>query len=154
MRRMTVPVIILVAVAVCLVQARPAPADNLSIGVQTDSLSLGINIGGPPRVVVVPGTAVYQAPSVPYNYFVYRHRYYLFHEGMWMSAGSYNGPWTVIALERVPPPILTVPVNYYKVPPGHWKERHGPPPWAHANGHDKREHGKKEHGKNRGHDHD
>jgi hypothetical protein len=149
MKRVTVN-IILMAAAVCLSQAGPALADSLSIGVQTDSLSLGINIGAPPQVVIVPGTPVYQAPSLPYNYFVYRHRYYLFHQGMWLSAAHYNGPWTVIALERVPQPILVVPVNYYKVPPGHWKQKHGPPPWAHAKGHDKKEHGNKEHGKKGG----
>ncbi len=152
MRRATFLLIGLMVATVCAVQARPALADSLSIGVQTDSLNLGINIGRPPQVVVVPGTPVYQAPSVPYNYFVYHDHYYLFHEGMWLSAVHYNGPWTVIALERVPQPILTVPVNYYKVPPGHWKEKHGPPPWAQANGHDKKEHGKKEHGKKRGPD--
>jgi hypothetical protein len=151
MKRVTVHIIILMTAAVCLVQAGPALADSLSIGVQTNSLSLGINIGAPPQVVIVPGTPVYQAPSLPYNYFVYRHRYYLFHEGMWLSAGHYNGPWTVIALERVPQPILVVPVNYYKVPPGHWKQKHGPPPWAHAKGHDKKDHGNKEHGKKGGH---
>lgn len=151
MRRVTVLAGILIAGA-CLLQAGPAWADSLSIGVQTDSVSLGINIGGPPQVVVVPGTPVYHAPSVPYNYFVYHHRYYLFHEGMWLSAGQYNGPWTVIAQERVPQPILVVPVNYYKAPPGHWKEKHGPPPWAHARGHDKKDHDKGEHGKKKGHD--
>ena len=151
MRRVSVVVGIFVAAAVCLLQAAPASADSLSIGVQTSSLNLGINIGGPPQVEVVPGTPVYRAPSVPYNYFVYQHRYYLFHEGTWFRAVHYNGPWTVIALERVPQPILVVPVNYYRVPPGHWKEKHGPPPWAHEREHYKKEHGKKEHGKNRGH---
>lgn len=147
MRRGTVIRGIVVMAVGGLLHATPALADSLSIGVRTNSVNLGINIGSPPQFVVVPGTPVYHAPSLPYNYFVYSGHYYLFHEGMWLSAVHFNGPWTVIALERVPQPILTVPVNYYRVPPGHWKEKHGPPPWAKAKGHDKKEHGKK-----RGHD--
>ena len=150
MRRETVLAGILVVAAVGLVRATPVLADSLSIGVRTDSLRLGINIGAPPRVVAIPGTPVYHVPSMPYNYFIYGGHYYLFHEGMWLSAASYNGPWTAIAIERVPRPILGVPVEYYKRPPGHWK-KHGPPPWAQANGHEKKEHEKKhekkEHGK-------
>lgn len=134
---------ILGAAAVGLLPAGPALADSLSIGVRTDSVSLGINIGGPPQLVYVPGTPVYQAPSLPYNYFAYGGRYYLFHNGAWLSAVYYNGPWTVIALERVPRPILAVPVPYYKAPPGHWKKTHGPPPWAYAKDHDKKWHDKK-----------
>ena len=150
MRRETVLAGILVVAAVGLVRATPVLADSLSIGVRTDSLRLGINIGATPRVVAIPGTPVYHVPSMPYNYFIYGGHYYLFHEGMWLSAASYNGPWTAIAIERVPRPILGVPVEYYKRPPGHWK-KHGPPPWAQATGHEKKEHEKKhekkEHGK-------
>jgi hypothetical protein len=60
-------------------------------------------------------------------------------------------------VERVPRPILAVPVEYYNAPPADWK-KHGPPPWAHAKGHDKKKgHGKqqddeeREHGKDKGH---
>ncbi len=49
--------------------------------------------------------------------------------------------WTVIAIDRVPRPILGVPVQYYQAPPTHWKQKQGPPPWAAAKGHAK----KKEH---------
>ncbi len=110
-------------------------AASVNIGVQTNNLNLGINIGGPPPLVVVPGTPVYTAPSLPYNYFVYERQYYLYHEGRWLRARHYDGPWTVIAVERVPPPILAVPVEYYNNRPAHWKH-HGPPPWAKAKGRD------------------
>ncbi len=155
MRQGTVLRAMLIVLVVGLLQATPALGDSLSIGVRTNSVNLGINIGGPPQFVAVPGTAVYHAPSLPYNYFVYSGHYYLFHEGMWLTSVSYNGPWTVIALERVPRPILAVPVQYYKRPPHHW-EKHGPPPWAKAYGHDKdqREHGKQEHGKKKWEDRD
>jgi hypothetical protein len=105
-------------------------------------VSIDLNIGTRPQFVAVSGIPVYYAPSVSYNYFYYGKRYYLFHGEVWFSATSYNGPWTAVALERVPGPILTVPVEYYKRPPGHWK-KHGPPPWAQAKGHEKKEHGKK-----------
>jgi hypothetical protein len=143
MRRLTILMGILALAAVGLLEAGPVRADSFSIGVQTDSLRLGVNIGERPPLAVVPGTPVYHAPSLPHNYFVYRQHYYLFHDGVWFSSVHYNGPWTAIALERVPQPILAVPMNYYKAPPGHWKKKHGPPPWAQANGHGKKEHGKK-----------
>lgn len=123
----------------------PTMADNLSVGIRTDGLSLGINIGEPPKLVVVPGTPVYHVPTVNYNYFFYDGRYYLFHSGAWYFSAFYNGPWTVVALQQVPQAILTVPVEYYRVPPGHWKKKHGPPPWAAAGGQgkDKKNKGKK-----------
>ncbi len=100
-------------------------------------IHIGIQIGAPPQLVVVPGTPVYYAPQLPYNYFHYGGQYYLFHNDAWFFAATYNGPWAPIAVEYVPPPILRVPVAYYRVPPGHWKEhhKHGPPPWAPAWGH-------------------
>ncbi len=120
---------ILVAAAVGLL---PAPA-----AARTD-IQIGINIGAPPQLVVVPGTPVYYAPALPYNYFHYGGQYYLFHNDAWYFAPTYNGPWALIAVEYVPRPILTVPVPYYKAPPGHWKNKHGPPPWAPAWGHRKK----------------
>jgi len=118
-------------VALCL--PRPAAADSVSVGVQTDSLQLGIQIGDPPPLVPVPGTPVYRAPDLPYNYFVYAKRYYLFHQGHWYRSRHHNGPWAVIAVNLVPAPLLAVPVDYYAAPPAHWK-KHGPPPWARAKG--------------------
>jgi len=117
----------LVASAAALIPAAPAEALDLNI-------SIGIGVT-PPALVVVPGTPVYYAPALPSNYFFYAGRYYALHDGVWFYARAYNGPWTTIAVQRVPKPIITVPVEYYKVPPGHLKrggppERGGPPPWA------------------------
>jgi hypothetical protein len=50
----------------------------------------------------------------------------------------------VIQIGQVPPPVLAVPVAYYKIPPGHLKKP-GPPPWA--------GHGQKKKGKHHGHGH-
>jgi hypothetical protein len=143
---------VLSIVAVGLAPPGLARAGNLSIGVQVDSAHLGIQIGGPPRLVVVPGTSVYQARSLPYNYFVYQKQYYLFHDEMWLSARHHDGPWTVIALDRVPRSIRGVPVNYYKNRPSHWKQ-HGPPPWAEAKGRDKDRGYEKEKGRGDGKGH-
>jgi hypothetical protein len=87
-----------------------------------------IVVTAPPQLVVIPGTTVSYAPAMPYNYFFYGRRYYVFHEGMWFYGPAHRGPWTFIAVEKVPKPLLRVPVTYYKVPPGHRREedRH---PW-------------------------
>jgi hypothetical protein len=123
-----------------------ATAQNVSIGISTPSVSFGLNIGAPPSLVVVPGLPVYQAPSVPDNYFVYQGYYYLFHGENWYYSAHYNGPWMSLMIHQVPRPILAVPMPYYKKPPPHWK-KHGPPPWAVAQGHDK----ERGHGKQKGH---
>jgi hypothetical protein len=143
MRRAISGVSILGIAVVALLLPGPIQADNLSIAVETIRVSLGFHVGTPPQVAAVRGTRVYHAPSLPYNYFVYRQHHYLFHDGKWFVAAHHDGPWTVIAVERVPPPILGVPVTYYKNPPGHWK-KHGPPPWAEEKRHARaRGHGKK-----------
>ena len=102
-------------------------------------INIGIHLGtppppsliitAPPQLVVIPGGSVSYAPAVPYNYFVYGGRYYVAHEGAWFVGPAYRGPWTFVAVEQVPRPLLQVPVAYYQVPPGHAKGK-GPPPWA------------------------
>jgi hypothetical protein len=131
-----------------------AVASDLSVmtlPVQADNFSIGVNIGvpsplppppiafvAPPPLVVVPGTPVYYAPSLSVNFFAYGRRYYTHHNGAWFVAGNYGGPWTFIAVDRVPRPVLAVPVSYYKVRPSHMKKGSGPP-------------SKAGHGKKRGH---
>lgn len=112
--------------AMLVLVAGPALADSISIGINTPSVSLGLNIGSPPPLVLVPKTHVYYAPSVPHNYFVYEGYYYVFHEGRWFYSHHYNGPWMGLTIHQVPRPLLAVPVTYYKIPPGHAK-KYGPP---------------------------
>ena len=134
------------------------------VAARAADVHVGINIGVPPPpppvvieaappLVVVPGSPVYYAPQLPYNYFYYGGQYWRFHEGAWFAAASFAGPWGFVSVHHVPPPLLAVPVRYYKVHPEHWK-KHGPPPWAgHGRGHE-HEH---EHGHGEGHhkhDHD
>ena len=133
MRHVIVLTTILVAAAGSLLGVIPAQAQNISVG---------INIGSPPpppppfvvaaqpQLVVVPGSPVYYAPGLSFNYFAYGGRHYTFHDGSWFVAAGHKGPWTFIAVEKVPQPVLAVPVAYYKVPPGHSKKEGGPPPWA------------------------
>ena len=109
-------------------------------------VNIGITFGGPPpivvaeppRMVLVPRSPVYWAPSLPYNFFYYEGRYWTYHEGGWFWSASVRGPWGQVAIGAVPRPVLAVPVAYYRVPPGHAKHHHGggPPPWAgHGRGH-------------------
>ena len=119
-------------VAVALVVAGLSVATALATQV-----NVGVNIGvpapppivlaAPPRVVVVPNSPVSYAPSVDFNLFVYGGRYYTFHDGAWFYASRHSGPWTFIATERVPRPVIGVPVTYYKIPPGHAKKMGHPP---------------------------
>ena len=49
----------------------------------------------------------------------------------WFISPGYNGPWTIVAPEFVPRPILRVPVQYYRVPPPAWRgwQRAAAPRW-------------------------
>ncbi len=90
-----------------------------------------------PRVTKVPESEVYYVPGASFNLFVFRGHYYSFHRGVWFQGSTHNGPWTVVEMRHVPPPVLAVPARYYRIPPGqakklglggppgHAKERHG-----------------------------
>jgi hypothetical protein len=108
----------------------------------TAQINIGITIGtpppppivipAPPQLLLIPQTQVSYAPALPYNYFFYGGKYYVSHESAWFAAPAHHGPWTFVAAERVPKPLLRVPVAYYKVPPGHrkgdgghWEKGHG-----------------------------
>ena len=99
---------------------------------------------------MVPGLPLDYAPTLLYTYVAYGNGYYTVMDHQWYYAPSYHGPWVVISVAHVPPSILAVPVQYYKVPPGHGK-RPGPPPWAHQEeGHG---HGHEQKAKHHGHGH-
>lgn len=104
-------------------------------------VSVNINVGpppvifpAPPRVVIVPNTSVYYVPDTTYNVFVHEGRYYSFHDGAWFLATSHGGPWVFVPVERVPRPVLAVPVKYYKVPPGQAKRMDGAEGPGHGKG--------------------
>ena len=83
----------------------------------------------------VPGMPVCYSPDVSANLFFYKGCYHTVANGVWSMAPAYGGPWAVIQIGQVPAPVLSVPVEYYNIPPGQLK-KHGPPPWA-GQGHGK-----------------
>ena len=119
-----------IVLGLTLVMAAVATAPNVG----HTAVHIGIDLPGPPALVVVPSTPVMYAPSVHANYFFYDHRYWVFEHGGWYVGRRFNGPWAVVAPGRLPSPILAVPVGYYRVRPAAWKHaKHGaPPPWAPA----------------------
>ena len=76
----------------------------------------------PPKLVVVPNSPVKYAPEVNANLFFHQGRYYSLHESQWLMATSHSGPWVVIEIGKVPPPVIAVPAQYYKIPPGQAKK--------------------------------
>ncbi len=131
---MTEKTAVVLALTSRLLFAEPAHADvNIGISVGTPAPPPPIVVTAPPQLVLVPGTAVYYAPGASFNLFVYRGRYYSFHNGLWFHASSPTASWAVIAGDRVPQPVLAVPVTYYRIPPGHARKPGAGPP-GHARG--------------------
>jgi hypothetical protein len=124
---------LVLAAALVTAAALPAPAQV--------RIDIGIQLPGPPPLVVIPGAPVYYAPSAPANVFFYGGQYWIFGAGGWHVGPTWSGPWVIVAPVRVPVPILRVPVRYYPAPPGHWKtwRRDGPPRWEAHYGRDWRE---------------
>jgi hypothetical protein len=104
-------------------------------------IDIGIQLPGPPALVVIPRAPVYYAPRAPANVFFYGHNYWAFANGGWYFGPTWNGPWAVVAPAYVPAPILQVPVRYYRVPPPQWKgwRRDAPPEWGPRYGREWRE---------------
>jgi hypothetical protein len=97
-------------------------------------VNIGISLPAPPPLVVIPEVRTVQyAPSVSANLFFYDRQYWAFVNGGWHVSVRVDGPWIVVAPVYVPRPVLLVPVTYYRVPPGHWKQWHrqAPPRWGH-----------------------
>jgi hypothetical protein len=99
-------------------------------------VDIGFHLPAPPRLIVVPEVPAvrYMAPApapTAGNLFFYNGQYWAFSAGGWYVSGGYNGPWVVVAPDFVPRPVLMVPVQYYHVPPGHWKKwaQQRPPRW-------------------------
>ena len=143
-----------VFIAALFALALAAPADAQ---VHVD---IGIHFPSPPQLVVVPEVrAVRYVPTPSANLFFYGSQYWAFANGGWHVSHDYNGPWVVVAPQFVPRSILLVPVNYYRVPPGHWKQwqRQRPPHWANEWGHEwaeKRQWKERDDDHDRGHNRD
>ncbi len=74
-------------------------------------VSVNVHIGEPPPVVVyspptmvlMPEPQMYVAVGVPYDIYFVSGRYYYLQSGHWFFGPGYNGPWTYVAVERLPP---------------------------------------------------
>jgi hypothetical protein len=87
----------------------------LSIGLMTTpahaQVNIGVQIGTPPPVVVyapptmvlLPEPQTYVAVGVPYDIYFVGGRYYYLHGAHWFWGPGYGGPWTYVAVERLPP---------------------------------------------------
>lgn len=113
------------------VLAAIALADPTTLAYAQVSVNIGIDLPGPPSLVIIPRTPVAYAPAVPANIFFYGGHYYVFANRAWYVGPTYQGPWAVVAPEYVPAPILLVPVRYYRAPLPSWRHtrREAPPPW-------------------------
>jgi hypothetical protein len=97
-------------------------------------VNIGFSLPAPPPLVVVPGVpTVSYAPQAPGNVFFYSGQYWVFTPSGWHVSRRHDGPWVFVAPQFVPRPVLSVPVRYYHVPPGHWKQwqHQAPPHWGH-----------------------
>jgi hypothetical protein len=112
-------------------------------GTSTADTTVNINVGPPPPIVlaappplvVVPGVPVVSyAPAITFDLFFFDSRWYYSHGGHWYVGRSYKGPWTYVAVGKLPRSIVVVPAQYYKVPPGHLKKIQGGGPPARAKG--------------------
>jgi hypothetical protein len=120
-------VVLLAAAAAMLLTATSVTAQDVKI-----NIGLGVPpvvLTAPPQLVVVPGTPVDYPSQVSANLFCCKGRYYTVANGVWARAPAYSGPWVVIQIRQVAAPVVAVPVEYYKIPPGQLK-KHGPPPWT------------------------
>jgi hypothetical protein len=100
-------------------------------------VSIGINVSLFPELVPVQGYPVYYAPQLNANYFFYDGMYWVYQDDYWYASSWYNGPWSLVDPEFVPPFILRVPVYYYRQPPVyfHGWHSHEPPRWGQHWGH-------------------
>jgi len=123
---MTDKTLTVLALTLRLFSAEPAHAD-VNVGI-TIGAPPPVIVTAPPQIVVVPGSTVAYVPAASFNVFVYGGRYYSFHNGGWFVASRPGAPWTVLAVDRVPRPVVAVPVTYYKIPPGHARKMGGEHP--------------------------
>jgi hypothetical protein len=109
----------------------PAPgAAGVRIGIGIGISLPPLVIPAPPALVVIPGTYAYYPPSVGVDVFFYHGYWYRPYQGYWYMADDYNGPWSHIVVERVPPVLLGLPPAYRHISPGY-----GPMPYSRVQKH-------------------
>ncbi len=121
-----------IVAASLLLGATTSAQAQVSVGIGLPSVQIGINVPVYPELVVVPGYPVYYAPRADMNYFFYDGVYWVYQGDNWYASSWYNGPWHLVAPERVPLYVLRVPVRYYARPPPYFRGWHpdAPPHWG------------------------
>jgi hypothetical protein len=133
---------VLPAMLACAALSAPA---QVSISIGLPSVNIGINLPAMPELVRVPDEPVYYAPRLEVNYFFFDGLYWVLRGDDWFASSWYNGPWRRVDRYSVPPPVLRVPVRYYRRPPAYFRSwrPEGPPHWGEHWGHgwEQRRHG-------------
>ena len=99
----------------------PAPARaDVNVGISGAPQTLA----SAPRLVALPSSAVFYAPSAPYTLLAYAGRYYSLYRGAWFRSAGPGNSWSLVAADQVPSAVLAVPRAFAKAP--------APPPAATA----------------------
>jgi hypothetical protein len=115
---------ILLSITLVMFMAPFANASNVSV-------SVGVNVGGPPPVYVNPPVVIagppqfllppelgfYVAVGVGYDLFLSGNVYYLHSGNVWYSSPYYNGPWVNVQYKKIPPGLRKYPIkriHYYR----------------------------------------
>lgn len=104
-----------------LVSVLPSAHAQISVGVQLEGVSIGINVPVYPTMARVPGYPVYYDPRGDSNYFFYDGLYWVYRDDVWYESAWYNGPWRARDAIYVPNYVLQVPVRYYRRPPTYFR---------------------------------
>jgi hypothetical protein len=86
-------------------EATPPPPPPPPAPVVESPAPRQVVFGAPPRFIYSPALGFYVAVETPYDLVFLDGRYYLWNNGFWYTAPYYNGPWVVVGVGRVPPPL-------------------------------------------------
>jgi hypothetical protein len=111
---------------------------QVSIGISTPGVNIGVNMPVYPELVRVPDYPVYYVPGARTNYFFYDGMYWVYEQDNWHTSSWYNGPWVVVRPQVVPVYVLRIPVRYYGNPPMYFRSwrTDAPPRWGDHWGHE------------------
>jgi hypothetical protein len=84
-----------------------------AVAVQAEDVAFNINLNfgnaspqpvleEPPVFIFPAALGIYVAVGIPHDMFLVGYDYYMFRNGNWLVARSYNGPWAVIPYGRLP----------------------------------------------------
>jgi len=108
---MTETALISLLLAGSLLTAAPAQT-GVNVGVKVAPQTLA----SAPRLVALPGSLVFHAPSERYTLLAYAGRYYSLYRGAWFRSPGPGNSWSQIAADRVPNAVLTVTPTFAKAP--------------------------------------